>query len=417
MKSKKTFLWLALMLCITAFLTACRVEPEAKQPEKENLLWDTRALFTQATEVKEVGAVELGERITSFKFKGAPYQDKQETWVFAAIGIPDATKFPMPSGGYPAVLAVHGGGGQVFTDWITYWTDRGFVCLAPDMFSNQLDQEGNKAFNSEGGPTEDQAGSIKDSVDATKNSWVYHSVYNIIACHNYLRSQTYVNQSEIGLTGISWGGVVTNIVSGVDWRFAAFAPVYGSGYLYEDSFWIENGGSFGGFDREEEWIALYDASAYLPYNTKPTLFVSGIDDPCFSVEGRQKSYDLVKGDVFFSQRSDLPHGYTWEQTYEVYAFFRHALLGEDTLTAVGETYIKDGLIYFTVENKKCNRAYLVYTTSTEEDSHKWSFTKMEIAIDRGCVELPDGITAYVIEFAHDAIDEGYRLSTEIVLVD
>ena len=200
--------------------------PETQSPyivadqAKPDLMWDTQTLFATVPQIRDKNVVSLGENITSFMFAAAPYSAKditrEKTWVFAAMGKPDAEKYPMPTQGYPAVVLVHGGAGQVFPEWIKYWTDKGYVALALDMFGNQIDVNGNKAVNAYGGPDESKAGSLFDNPSDTANSWVYHSVYNVIMCHNILRNHSTVDERQIGITGISWGGVVTNIVSGVD---------------------------------------------------------------------------------------------------------------------------------------------------------------------------------------------------------
>lgn len=398
--------------------------PETQSPyivadqAKPDLMWDTQTLFATVPQIRDKNVVSLGENITSFMFAAVPYSAKditrEKTWVFAAMGKPDAEKYPMPTQGYPAVVLVHGGAGQVFPEWIKYWTDKGYVALALDMFGNQIDVNGNKAVNAYGGPDESKAGSLFDNPSDTANSWVYHSVYNVIMCHNILRNHSTVDERQIGITGISWGGVVTNIVSGVDKRFAAFAPVYGAGYLYDDSKW--DNGSFGG-ENKDAWIATYDPSSYLAYSVKPTLFVSGVDDNCFSVVNRMQSASLPQGKVFYSQRSGLEHGYTWAKLYEIYAFFEHTLKGKDTLSMIGDTYVENGRIYVETSSDKYNGVQLVYTTDTDEDSHKWTFQTQTVTLENGSCALPDGTTAYCLEFLHTNIDENYRLSTLIVQVN
>lgn len=391
---------------------------------KTDLMWDTATLFAQVPETKEVGAINLGENITSFKFKSVAYNAKAETWVFGAIGMPNAVKYPKPAQGYPAVILIHGGAMYVNVDWINYWTNKGFVALAFDVFGNQLDANGAKAVNSEGGPGEND-GPLNDNPDNVANSWMYHSITNAILCNNLLRANADVNSQQIGVTGISWGGVVTNVLSGVDKRIASFAPVYGAGYLYEDEAWASRGGYYWNANAtdKQRWIDTFDPSTYLAYSTKPMLFVSGIDDVWFSPKIRMKSAQLAKGKVFYSQRSDLGHGDCWrnENTYEIYAFFLHTLLGQDTVSQIGTASLQDAgtydKIYFSGNtNVKFSTAKVMYTTSTDANSHSWQFTSRYITISNGWCTVPKGITAYCIEYIHTDIYETYKLSTPIYFV-
>lgn len=146
---------------------------------RKNLLWDTETLFSIVPETKESSSVPANPQITSFKFKSAAYKEKTETWVFAAIGMPNATNFPRPAQGYPALLLIHGGAMCVNYDWIKYWTDKGFVALAYDLFSNQTDGSGNRIVNPEGGPTEND-GVLHDTIPMTQK---------ILGCITALRTQ------------------------------------------------------------------------------------------------------------------------------------------------------------------------------------------------------------------------------------
>ena len=52
-----------------------------------------------------------------------------------------------------------------------------------------------------------------------------------------------VDADRTGLTGISWGGIIAEIVAGVDGRLKFIVPVYASGFLGE-GFLLERGASF-----------------------------------------------------------------------------------------------------------------------------------------------------------------------------
>lgn len=381
--------------------------------EKPNLLWDTKTLFSLLPKVQPRKEVRLLGGAEAFVFQSAPYGEKSETWVFAAIGVPTS---PKPAQGYPAVVLVHGGEGQVFDEWILHWTKQGYVAIAIDLFSNQLNERLEKVENPDGGHPENE-GSNYDGVENPKQSWVYHSVYNVIMAHNLLRNRADVDKDRIVITGISWGGYVTSVTSGVDTRFAAFAPTYGCGFVYEDGFWINGHGDFGGAENRAEWIALYDPSSYLPYATKPMLFTSGIDDAFFSAVNRAKSAALIKGRAFYSQRSDLPHGHCWQMMGEIPAFFRHVLYGEDCFMTICHSNEKDGVATLETDGKKLSCVRLIYTLSKDEDSHKWEWKTLPIALKEGkySCQLPLETTAYLFETEGEIADGAplFRQSTPI----
>ena len=383
-------------------------------------IFDTQTLFATETEVTEVSLAGLADysNIKAYTYKSVAYGGLETTNPFMAVGIPTAS---MPEGGYPAIILVHGGAGQVYCDWIKHWTDKGYVALALDMFGNMLNDSLQKVVNPLGGPNEYHSGSLNDNPYDYQNSWVYHSVTNVVLCHNYLRSLSNVNADKIGVTGISWGGYITNIVSGVDNRFSAFAPVYGSGYAYDDTKWA--GSAFGGENRQA-WIDRFDPSSYVKFNAKPTLYVSGIDDNCFALHNRVKTYALAQGDVYFSQRSDLAHGDYWNQTQEIYYFMEKVLNGatDDVTGFVNASISNDGVnATVTVNNyanvkDKITSVNFVYSTSTDADTHAWTFTTVSVSLDANgtaSVEIPVGATAFNFEFVMTMAN--YRLSTAIIM--
>lgn len=385
---------------------------------RKDMIFDTEKLFNEQTTYQNAGLSALSPNMMAIRFDSEAFPRKhlEKTQPFAVIGKPETE---MPEGGYPAIVLVHGGSGHVFTNWIEYWTEKGYVAIALDLFGNELNAELLKSVNIMGGPSETQSGSVNDDPDDPQNSWVYHSVCNVIRCNNILRALDYVNENQIGVTGISWGGFITCIVAGVDKRFAAFAPVYGSGYIFESSRWTGRFGGEEGTEGREKWIDRYDPSSYLPYATKPMLFVSGIDDNAFSVLNRVKSYESVPAKTFYSQRSNYTHGYFWAQSYEIYAFMEHILLGKDTMMGIKSASYENGKGYIELESpERVGALRLLYTTSTETDSFKWTFETQELILKEGVieVELPEGTTAFAFECLHTT-ELYFRSSSKIFLVN
>ncbi|MBE7078429.1 MAG: hypothetical protein E7380_01035 [Clostridiales bacterium] len=418
----------ALLLLPLCFAAACG-EPESsptQKPQKEetemlyqiedvvkeDLIWDTKSIFATTPAINSATTpsnVAPSDNIELFKFSSAPYADKDTTWVLAAIGVPQTE---MPKDGYPAVVLAHGGGGTVNFDWIKHWTNRGYVAMAYDVFGHELDANGNRIDNPESGPKETGVGSCLDSVDDPTQSWIYHAVYNAMLSNNILRARKDVDKNRIVMTGSSWGGHVTCATAGVDKRFAAFAPLNGCGYVYNDTTWLKDG-TFGG--NKERWAELYDPSTYLPYATKPMLFVSGVDDEWFSAYNRTQSAALVKGKTFFAQRTKLNHA-QWTHADEIDAFFRHVLYKENSMTLIGDILLQDGVATLQYENQLFTKVNFVYTTSTDADSHQWVWESETISPVNGeySYKIPEGATAYFFE---TVLSNTFAQSTAITIVD
>lgn len=430
---KRIFIVAMILLLLTSsFLAACDKKGDKKEvlyqyttDKKANSIFDVDSLFDIEPQVKDA-AVQYGPAtgLKSFKFKSVGYESESKildsTWVFAVIGVPNATAYKMPESGYPAVVLVHGGGGKVYTDWIRWWNNKGFIALAFDTYSQEIDKKGKLVENPEGGPVSTD-GTLMDSVDNYENSWFYHNVINIIYCNNILRNRADVDKDRVCLTGISWGSVLCEAVSGIDDRFACFAPVYGSGFLYQDSNWIQESEKYGGkaFNNgnAEKWKELFDTPSYLPYCAKPVLFVSGIDDQCFSTVNRAKTYALTAGKRFYAQHYQLGHGHVWQKTPEICYFFRHVLYGED-YDLVGNVVSDNGIASVSYEKSTVSDVKFVYTCSKEKDSHKWRWSAIDALSESEEVYkaiIPDGVTAYYFEASHFD-DEFYKTSTEITVL-
>ena len=119
---KKLF-FILLTGIMTASLAGCGKGKEAgSKPEytpliREDLTSNTEELFNRAATVEkgETGDYANANGTTEAIFYDGPEYNGKPTKVFAYVGFPSA---PMPEGGYPAVILVHGGGGCAFFEWV-----------------------------------------------------------------------------------------------------------------------------------------------------------------------------------------------------------------------------------------------------------------------------------------------------------
>ncbi len=247
--------------------------------------------------------VEGGEKnglVQAIYYEGEPYNGKP-TRVFAYMGKPEGT------GPFPAVLLIHGGGGKAFANWADHWAKRGYVGLAMDL--GGCGPDGRLA---DGGPNQGDVEKFRpfttDNGDY-QNMWTYQSIANILRGHALLLAQKEVDPNRIAATGISWGGYLTCILAGVDTKLKAAVPVYGCGFLHENSTWKE-----GRFDKmspeqRDRWIGLFDPSKHVGRANFPMLFVNGTNDFAYPLDSYQKTYRLPKGPVFLSITVKRPHGH------------------------------------------------------------------------------------------------------------
>ncbi|MFO0878437.1 MAG: alpha/beta fold hydrolase [Gemmataceae bacterium] len=291
----------------------------AEAPGRSRLV-EVKAL--QATPVKPTWGETVG-RSREVYYPGEPYQGKP-TRVFGYYSKPQGT------GPFPAVLLVHGGGGKAFREWAEHWSARGYCALAMDLAGH-----GPKGRLSDGGPDQSDDTKFRDFTDdARRDMWTYHAVTAVIRGHNLLAALPEVDRTRIAVTGISWGGYLTCIIAGLDDRLKAAVPVYGCGYLGENSVWKPRLDALPR-ERRERWLQTFDPSLYLPGVRCPILFLNGTNDFAYPMDSYLKCFRLVPGTRILSMRVRLPHGHIWTFP-EVDAFIDSQLRKGEPLPVLGE---------------------------------------------------------------------------------
>ncbi|MBC8354059.1 MAG: alpha/beta fold hydrolase [Planctomycetes bacterium] len=344
-------------------------EPIERSPQlPETTPWNLEHLSTSPRFAWEDSA----SPVRSLFYDGESYQGKP-TRVFAYYATPGTlqgdTRLDKE---LPAVVLVHGGGGTAFREWAELWAKRGYAAIAMDLAGyrphedmNQHKRE-NRTRLPDGGP--DQGDSEKfGSVDkAADQQWSYHAVANAIRAHSLIRSFPEVDADRTAVTGISWGGYLTCIVSGIDNRFKAAVPVYGCGFLHENSAWL---GRLNGMSSEqrERWVSLWDPSQYLPAVSMPILFVNGTNDFAYPLDSYMKSAAAVPGMKQFCITVKMPHSHPagWAPQ-EIGLFIDHHLRGGSALSTIGSPNITDGKVRAKHRSEVAlMKAELHFTTDTK----------------------------------------------------
>ena len=250
-------------------------------------------------QVPEATWGEAKDGVEEVFYAGEPFEG-HATRVFAYYSRPKKGDGP-----FPAMLLVHGGGGKAFSQWAKLWADRGYAALAMDLAGHGPDGE----RLPDGGPEQDDRTKLRSFTEGEVDQmWTYHAVAAIIRGGSLLASREEVDADRVGITGISWGGYVTCIVAGLDHRLKVAVPVYGCGYLAEDSVWKPT------FDRmaddeRERWVANFDPSNYLPGVRCPILFVNGTNDYSYPLGSWQRSCALVPGRVDLCLKVRMAHSH------------------------------------------------------------------------------------------------------------
>ncbi len=316
----RSVVWFA--LCSLGFLVsgASAAEPTEKRNTGP---WDVESL----KKTPEATWGEKSELVQEVWYESEPWKGKP-TRVFAYYGRPKSGDGP-----FPAMLLVHGGGGKAFREWAELWAKRGYVALAMDTAGHGPDGQ----RLPDGGPDQDDNGKFGDFTDSDANQmWTYHAVAAVLRGHSLLASRPEVDRQRIGVTGISWGGYLTCIVAGVDDRIKVAVPVYGCGFLNDNSAWLARFAKMSP-EQRDRWLKYFDPSQYLPGVRCPILFVNGTNDFAYPLDSYQKSYRLIPGPVDLCIRVRMPHGHPpgWAPQ-EIGWYVDSVLISGEPLARIGQ---------------------------------------------------------------------------------
>jgi len=267
-----------------------------------------------------------GEKIRSLYYKSEPYKGAT-TRVFAYYATPGTLSGdPNRDKQLPGIVLVHGGGGAAFPEWVHLWAKRGYAAIAMDLAG--CGPEKNVRFP-DGGPGQGHDMKFDTIGLPVTEQWTYHAVANVIRAHSN--------------------------------RFKAAVPVYGCGFLHENSAWL---GEFAKMSPENKakWIQLWDPSQYIGSAAMPMLFANGGKDFAYPPDSYAKTYGLVRSEKNIHFVPDLPHGHIFDRPKAIEIFIRRYLEKGVPLPRIATPEIKGTQISAKIETKtKPVEAELHYT--------------------------------------------------------
>ena len=340
-------------------------------PLPESTPWDVAALkkAPKFEWIRQEGDVQ------ALLYAGEKYRGKPSR-VFAYYASP-RTLGQAVKGKVPGIVLVHGGGGTAFAHWAQLWAKRGYASIAMDLAGCG---EGRKRLP-DGGPGQSHADKFSTIDEPLEKQWSYHAVANVIRGHSLLRSFAGVDGDRVALTGISWGGYLTCIVAGVDDRFAMAMPVYGCGFLQENSVWKV--GEFGKMTavQSDKWHRLWDPSRYIGSAKMPVMFLNGTNDFAYPMDSYAKTCALVQGEKNYSIQIRMRHGHIFNFP-EFFGFVDQYLRGATPMPVVARPVVKDGKITASVQSEtKLITANLHYTTGPHPENKTRGWKSLPLRVD------------------------------------
>ena len=383
--------------------------------EKDNIFKTPNFEYTKAydSQINE-------SNIKGLFLDGLDYKGKK-TKVFCWYGTP---KNMEEGKKYPATVLVHGGGGTAFHQWVKKWNDNGYIAIAIAL-EGQI--PGEKIEDDKGRPQHptfefsgpQRQGFFLDVVkEDLKNQWFYHAVADIIMANSFLRSMPEVDTNNIGITGISWGGILTNVTTGIDDRFAFAVPVYGCGFLQETPLYSKQL-SYLSDAQQNFYLTHWEPSLYIPNHKQPTLFVNGTNDLHFTMNSFTKSYNASNAEKYVYVEHNMRHGhYPGWQPEAIYDFANY--ITKNTDKPIRATFVNKSdknLLTFSFEGN-VQKAHVYYTNDYADwgkESYKWIEKNATVnqTTKRIEAQLPDKAVAYFINIT-DANGVSYSTPMQII---
>ena len=343
-------------------------------------------------------------------------KDGKKTKSFAYIGYPEGAQ---KGDELPAIVLVHGGGGHAYADWVKYWNDNGYVAIAMDntgYFPNNGDWvwglENNPDFNEEGYTSAPRCDHFASSGQPLENQWMYHAVSQSILARNILAADERVDADKIGITGISWGGIITAQTIGFI-KFAFAVPQYCSGYLDESMTYSADYCKIPGYNYLWKSEERFDNVDF------PVLWLQWAQDQSASIVSTTLCYldtlDVSQMVLYMNWE----HGHDWTTAVETLRFADWAVKGGERLTKILNQPDGTRNVDFEIElpgdaKKVTARAYYITEkmtyTSGQPDQE---FKSIGLSVDGNRItgSLPEEAYSFYVEVDTGVGGKAYYVAT------
>jgi dienelactone hydrolase len=330
-------------------------------------------------------------------FEALPWRGKP-TRVFAWLGIPqtDSTE-DSASRKFPAIVLVHGGGGTAFKEWVKKWNDKGFVAIsiAVEGQTDKRKQDG-QGWQSHAWPGPAREGIYGDTDQPLEEQWMYHAVADTVLANSLLRSLPEVKPDQVGLMGISWGGVITSTVIGIDQRFAFGIPTYGCGDLADSE--NQYGHALG---KNQVYRQVWDPMVRMKRAKLPTLWLSWTGDQHFPLDALRNCYEAASGPHMIALVPNMRHGHgaSWNPP-DSYVFAESIVNGNTPWCVQKDKQLTNEQFAVSFQSKrKIDKANLVFTTDSGfTGDRKWQELPAKLSQEADVVNVkatvPENATSW-----------------------
>lgn len=327
---------------------------------------DSKAEGLLAVLVTGYGPAEDDKDFTAPQPKGLDKKVKAE--FFAYIGFPEG---PVPEGGFPGIVLIHGGGGTAYPQYTEFWVKQGYAVIALDWYN----QRPIPPVNSKASRTSLPGGRRQDHVS---------NVANMVLAHSLLRSLKNVNPDKTAFVGLSWGSWYGAIVASVDPRFKGGVEIY-----------------CGDVKRPSSKLGKSLVGGRFHHAAKiPLYWVAGTNDRNVTLESLDRGFRECAKLENKSLVIRLPHSHVGFYFDSCLRMAAHFTKGEPGLPKLSDITQNGNTVSAKIldPGKGVQFAVLCYTDSKDPEYHKrvWKSIPAKIEKDVITAELPAGAHQFFI---------------------
>lgn len=347
--------------------------------------------------------------------------------------------YPKAEGVYPGRLSLHGGGmcaNDKVNDIITF-AKAGYVAIAPDL-PGIIGKD--KYENSEGEWKTNynyETDMFKYDTDE-KDSVLYDALTSAIHAFHLLQSGNLtgdetvkVDMKNIGISGVSWGGYTTTMLSGIlGSQVKAAYALFGTGNYDIGEYWnVENRClNLMSEESREKWLADYDAGRVSKYTTCDFFEAAATNDTYFTPAMTQKTLDSMQGytNMLYSPNTNhniMVDGLSYWNTDTEQKWFNYLLkndgteLPKITYNSSNAEIGKYSLTYTASEEPEQIKAYYSYRSDGLWTKRNWiqlDSSNVEINGTAVTVNIPDELmTGSIDVFASMTDGSTYTVSSYV----
>lgn len=234
--------------------------------------------------------VDNGVRLRRLEFDGRPLADGQTSRIYALYAA------PVKPGKYPCILHIHGGGQTADPAIVSAWAREDYAAITFD-WTGDMDGKiaGKRPFSSFGKDTKRNNNDAMFPTDGA-DSRVRDIIISARRAIDYLEQQPECDAKKLGVSGISWGGLSTWLLAGVEPRVTAIAPVYLGGKFGPQPYRLTGPLIYCQEPDRKLWLDRFDPANHWSKHPVPVLFLTGSNDIFFPLPGVIRLLSALPGE-------------------------------------------------------------------------------------------------------------------------